>query len=506
MIEDNELLRRYAEEKSEAAFAELVRRRIDLVYVTALRKVGGDTHLAEDVAQRVFSDLARKARELCRRPALNGWLFTGAHFAATQLVRAERRRRAREEKAEAMNPSDEHWEPAVDWERLRPLLDDLLGELGERDREAILLRFFENRPLHEIGARLQLSEDGARSRVDRAVDKLHALLARRGVKSTAALSLTLCSQIGVSAPAGLAASVASSAVTSVAAASAGAGWIAFMTTKQATAAACTALAGVLALNVTQQRANAHLQSEVQTLMAANRSLAASRQTGSSQPATEASPADQAELARLKAQFEELRKKISARVAALGGNVRVSVGGIPITADMPADEKLEIMYRQGRSSPSRSFQTLIELGMELAKDEKSRRSLVDFNMLALMFCLDDAARAKAEAFLATLPAQERARFRSPERLVASVFDQWLWKGDRPQSSPGISATYVPGDPTRAYGSWSIMLASRRTKVGRFYFKRFDDGWRYGPLSATDVEQMLAMLDPRTGQPKPATEAP
>jgi DNA-directed RNA polymerase specialized sigma24 family protein len=103
MTDEAKLLRRYAEEKSEAAFAELVRRRIDFVYAVALRKVGGDAHLAEDVAQQVFVDLARKAAKLAHHAVLSGWLFTSTHYAATQLVRAERRRRAREAKAEAMN-------------------------------------------------------------------------------------------------------------------------------------------------------------------------------------------------------------------------------------------------------------------------------------------------------------------------------------------------------------------------------------------------------------------
>jgi hypothetical protein len=137
--------------------------------------------------------------------------------------------------------------------------------------------------------------------------------------------------------------------------------------------------------------------------------------------------------------------------------------------------------------------------------------IDFEMLALMYCFDDDARAKVEAFLAALPAEERKAFRSPERLVAPVFDQWLWKGDRPQrygsSQSGRTDTFVAGDPTRAYTQWKITRASGRTGEERFPFKRFDDDWRYGPLGAGEVEEMLALLDPRTGQPKaPAPASP
>src|SRR5258707_1188143 len=85
--EDAELLRRYAAEKSQEAFAELVRRRVNLVYSVALRQCGGDAQLAEDVTQRVFADLARKAAELARRPVLSGWLYRSAQYAATNVVR-----------------------------------------------------------------------------------------------------------------------------------------------------------------------------------------------------------------------------------------------------------------------------------------------------------------------------------------------------------------------------------------------------------------------------------
>src|SRR5262245_22133698 len=101
MTPDSELLRQYSEKHSEEAFAELVRRHLDLVYSAALRQVNGDTHLAQDVAQTVFTDLARKARPLSRHPVLTGWLYTSSRFAAAKLVRTENRRRAREEKAES---------------------------------------------------------------------------------------------------------------------------------------------------------------------------------------------------------------------------------------------------------------------------------------------------------------------------------------------------------------------------------------------------------------------
>src|SRR4051812_18722784 len=126
MIEDTELLRRYAREKSEDAFAELVRRRIDLVYSVARRQVGGDAQLAEDVTQRVFADLARKATTLSHRVVLSGWLYRSAQFAATDTVRAERRRRAREQENQIMEEACAASDEQADWERLRPMLDEVL--------------------------------------------------------------------------------------------------------------------------------------------------------------------------------------------------------------------------------------------------------------------------------------------------------------------------------------------------------------------------------------------
>jgi RNA polymerase sigma factor (sigma-70 family) len=181
MTPDQERLRRCVDEKSDAAFAELVQRYVDLVYSAALRQVRGDAHRAQDVAQVVFTTLTRKAAALTSHPVLTGWLYTTTHFAAEKTMRAEWRRLAREREAQAMQEiSAGASESTVDWERIRPVLDAAMRELGERDREAVLLRFFAGRPFAEIGTTLHLSEDAARMRVRRSLDQLHALLARRG--------------------------------------------------------------------------------------------------------------------------------------------------------------------------------------------------------------------------------------------------------------------------------------------------------------------------------------
>ncbi|MEO5957872.1 MAG: sigma-70 family RNA polymerase sigma factor, partial [Opitutaceae bacterium] len=212
MIDDAELLRRYAAEGSEPAFTELVSRNVDLVYAAALRHVA-DEHRAKDIAQTVFVDLARKARSLCHHPALASWLFTSTRYAALKALRSERRRQIREHEAHFMQHVSSS-SPTPDWERLRPVLDEVMDTLGACEREVVVLRYFRGLPFAELAGQLKVNEGALRMRVDRALDKMSALLAKRGISSTAtALGLALSSQPLVAAPVGLAASVSGIAVT-----------------------------------------------------------------------------------------------------------------------------------------------------------------------------------------------------------------------------------------------------------------------------------------------------
>jgi RNA polymerase sigma factor (sigma-70 family) len=268
MTADSELLRRFAENHSEDAFAELVERHLNLVYSAALRQVNGDAHLAQDVAQSVFADLARKAAPLSRHAVLTGWLYTSTHFAATKAVRAEQRRHAREQEAHLMRELLHDDAPEPHWNQLAPVLDAAMQEIKESDREVILLRYFENRSLAEIGSKLGLSENAARMRVERAVEKLHTCLVRRGVTTTAAaLSIVISSNAVHVAPTGLATTLASA---SLASAAAGTGttlavfkWIT-MTTLQKTLIATTLVAAV-GVVVHQTRQTSQLREQVQTL-------------------------------------------------------------------------------------------------------------------------------------------------------------------------------------------------------------------------------------------------
>jgi RNA polymerase sigma factor (sigma-70 family) len=202
---DSELLRQYVREQSEAAFAELVRRHLRLVYSAALRRVNGERAAAEDAAQAVFTDLARKAPRLLRHSSLTGWLYTSTRFQTAKIRREAHRRQAREHAAHAMNEILRRDSPDHDWAALRPLLDEAMDQLAPGEREVVLWRFFEQRPFADIGQRLGLRENAARMRVERAVDRLRAELAKRGITSSGvALAAALAAHGTEPEPTGLA--------------------------------------------------------------------------------------------------------------------------------------------------------------------------------------------------------------------------------------------------------------------------------------------------------------
>jgi RNA polymerase sigma factor (sigma-70 family) len=210
-MDDLALLREYAARNSETAFETLVSRRAGFVYSAALRQVR-DPHLAEDVTQAVFIILAQKAARISQDTILTGWLFKTTRFAALAQTRAAAKRREREQEAQ-MQTEIQHTAPDPLWEQMSPMLDEALASLGDTDRQAVLLRFFENKGLAEVGSALKTSGDTARKRVARALEKLRKYFSKRGMVSTAEIIAAGISANSVQgAPPGLAITITATAL------------------------------------------------------------------------------------------------------------------------------------------------------------------------------------------------------------------------------------------------------------------------------------------------------
>ncbi len=203
-MNDIDLLRQYSQEGSEQAFAALVDRHLNLVYATSLRQVRSP-ELAEEAAQSVFLSLAKNAGSMKPNTILTAWLYRVARHAAIDLVRRESRRQVREQMAfQLANMKSD----SPEWAQIEPLLDEAMEALEESDRNAILLRFFQNKSLREVGEILGTSEEAARKRVSRAVEQLRSLFSRRGaVVERPAWRAVLSAHAAHAAPAGLGAAI-----------------------------------------------------------------------------------------------------------------------------------------------------------------------------------------------------------------------------------------------------------------------------------------------------------
>jgi RNA polymerase sigma factor (sigma-70 family) len=220
VMEDAELLREYAVRNSEDAFRELVNRHFNLVYATALRQVGCE-HLAEDVCQAVFIALAKKARHFAADVILEGWLFRATRFASANALRNERRYSHKIQEAARMQiRADADSDQNDVWDQVVPILNETISELGTKDRNAVLLRFFQRQSFKQVAQRLGTTEEAAKKRVTRALKTLARLMAQRGVAVPATVLAAAITARGANpAPSGLALSVGSVAVSQGAGAS-----------------------------------------------------------------------------------------------------------------------------------------------------------------------------------------------------------------------------------------------------------------------------------------------
>ncbi len=309
----------------------MVNRHLNLVFATA-RRILGDPQLAEEVAQGVFLLLARKAGEIGDQRPLAGWLYHTARHHALNACRAEGRRRQREQTAAAMQTHETPLEP--EW--IAAELEGALEELPAEDRDALVLRFLDNRQLREVGVELGISEEAARKRVSRALDKLRGIFGKRGVAlSTGLLTTALAAQAGAVAPAGLGASIVASALTGLTAASATA-----LTATQTTTTlmnllnlkTTTAILGAAAVTGTttylvQERKAEQLRADYQTLNETHGKLANDQQEALAlillrDEQIERLKRDVADLPRLRGEVDGLSRKLAELEALRAKNIEL----------------------------------------------------------------------------------------------------------------------------------------------------------------------------------------
>jgi len=205
MSDDMMLIQEYAQSNSEQAFATLVSQHVNLVYSVALRQVH-DPHLAEEVTQAVFILLARKAKSLSPKTILSGWLCRTARNLSANTLKIQRRRQFHEQESHMESILDES--ESDPWAQVAPHLDEALNCLGQKEHDAVVLRFFDGKDLKHVGAAMGTTEDGARMRVNRGLERLREFFTKRGVTlSTAAIAGAVSANSVQAAPAGLAAAI-----------------------------------------------------------------------------------------------------------------------------------------------------------------------------------------------------------------------------------------------------------------------------------------------------------
>jgi RNA polymerase sigma factor (sigma-70 family) len=467
MTDTQTLLAAYAKDHSEPAFRELVDRYIDLVYSTAFRLVGDEAHLAEDITQSVFIALARTAHKLPHDVMLGGWLHQHTRFTASSMMRRERRRQRREQQAVEMNSVEDRLK---DFEQVRPLLDEAIGSLASDEQAAIILRFFEQRDFRSIGQSIGSSEDAARMRVNRALDKLHALLRHRGVTlSTAALGTALTCQTLTAAPGGLAASVAATALAGTSAASSTTFTflkLLSMTKAKLTVISAIVIAGAAIPIILQQQANARLRSQIETLQQQRAGLEQSRQENErlTKLKTDASELDRLrtehnELVRLRGQVAALRQQPSATT---GSATKASSPKTQIAAESPTIPLIPAADWNdvGTAKPNDAVQTLFWATLNK-----------NTNAFLKTLIWDPATKTKLESLFAAAPEAVREKFGSVDGLIWEVA---MGGHDTRMAAFGVVSVNVQGDNATLVEEHQF--EDGKIRQNPITLRHQDDGWR------------------------------
>jgi RNA polymerase sigma factor (sigma-70 family) len=493
MSETNQWLRKYVETGSEEAFREVIAAHMGLVHSTALRLLRGDQTLAADCTQMVFADLARKAKSLPANVVLPGWLYRHTQFTATKLVRGEARRRIREKAA--MTALDQNDDSDSMWNRLEPMLDEALNWLSARDRDAILMRFFQKQEFRAVAAAMHSTEAAAQKRVERAIEKLRRFFEARGVTVSSGVLGTALTLHTVSAPpASVAAAVSASAVaqasTAVPLLSSVIEKLILMAKVKTIAAGTVVIIGMATPLLLQHRT-------ISSLRAENESLRAQAQpvqpqiAAATQDATLAD-ADRRELLQLRGEVARLRREQSKAASLEAENKRLRAQGKTPSAPaatqqfVPSDQWADV----GFGSPAAALQTA-HWAIRTGNIEKFKESMF----------ITDAARNLLHSLL------EKMQANAPGEAIAEIKKRG-WGAEEGLLFPMMALDRKHGftgyrvlsqsspQPDEILFEIQTEMNSAPAETRNYRMKQFGDSWRQVldiddlPLTPEEKQKALA----------------
>jgi RNA polymerase sigma factor (sigma-70 family) len=441
---DSELLALYIREDSESAFCQLVRRYERMVLSAAARKLG-DFDLARDVAQRVFSALARKAFLLDGRASIAGWLYHAASLEATQFTRAEARRRHREETVAQLSVSGS---PASDWSAL----EDAFNAIDRSEREALILRFYQDADYATMAATLGIREAAARKRVSRGLQSLGKQLRRRGIGSsaTALLTAAVAFQSSTTVQAGLAAA---------ALAQAGTISVPLILSVQAVAShtaakiAASAAALLLVPLIFQEQATASARQELEMLRTRDRQAIAARTQSADERSVLMAKLEQA---RGESRATQLRaKELTSLKRRAADEVLVAMGSTEEMARKIATT-LQVMFPD--QAPRRPAGTSPGVFDPAAGAQQASQSLPE--MLAAFRAIPELERSpvKAAHFYATLVG-ELSHLDAAARIpIEAAFRDWVAQ----MQAEGLA---FPQRPKTDFQEWDQRRAAAMKEIVR-----------------------------------------
>ena len=458
---DSQLLGAWAESRSEPAFAELVRRHVDLVYSATLRMVC-DSHLAKDVTQSVFVALAKDAARITDRRVLSGWLHRTAHNIAAQSVRTDVRRRSREQEAVAMNQLLAT-ETDAPWEHIAPHLDTALGELSEPGRDAVLLRYFENKSLREVGQALGMSDDAAQKRVSRAVERLREFFVKRGITVGASgLVAVITANAVQAAPVGLAVTISTAAAlagtTLAATATATAIKTIAMTTLQKTIVG-TVLAAAIGTGIYEARqasrlrtGNQNLASQQQTLTdERDKALAAAKGQDSEFQRLQK---DKNELLRLRGEVGLLRRQTNelARLREDNRQLQALLAKSNQAAQQAVADPEDAPERRAAYAKMSDAKLLV-LGLLMHADDNQDRLPANLNQITNYLGKAEQALTGTNQFELVAQGSLKSFTNPAETIVVRGQDVWIWNGHR-QKTYGFADGHseIKREPPGGFDAW------------------------------------------------------